>query len=84
MDIEELLKSLIENGCSVYITPSIHGPGFDLQINTGEGIVYLDPLCDSVRPGLLDIWSQIQTGRRLVPMKGSRPPAGEGREGETR
>jgi hypothetical protein len=73
MNTDELLKALTENGCRVCVSPSEFGGGFDLQINTNEGIVYLDPHCESVTPGLLDVWSQIQTGRRLVPMAGSGP-----------
>lgn len=77
MELDELLKVLTKNGCQIIIAPSSYGPGpstgsgryFDLQINNDEGIVYHDPACDSIRPGLLDIWSQIQAGYRLVPMK---------------
>lgn len=77
MNTDELLKALVENGCRVCIGPSEFGDGFDLQINTDEGIVYHDPLHESVQPGLLDVWSQIQVGRRLVPMKGSGPGESE-------
>jgi hypothetical protein len=62
MSVEELLNALVGAGYSIYISPSLHGDGFDLQINNRDKMVYHEPLCPSIKPGLLDLYSRIETG----------------------
>jgi rRNA pseudouridine-1189 N-methylase Emg1 (Nep1/Mra1 family) len=60
MSIEELLKNLTSKGCTIIISPSLHGDGFDLQINDrNDEMVYHEPLCASVQPGLLEMYLQL-------------------------
>lgn len=64
MNTEELLNALCEAGYFIHVSPSMHGDGLDLQINNRDDeMVHHEPLCACIRPGLLDLYSRIETGK---------------------
>lgn len=71
MNLDNLLIELTKHGLSIHINPSEYA-GFDLQINTDDGIVYHDPNCDNIEAALVELSTQVQLGQRLIAMAGAK------------